>query len=425
MRKYLLLLLSTVAALVVWAAMVVFGTRDGWLHEPLAPFGDTRAFMDAAVNEINTNNQGNAALVLIQEGQIYDEFFQSPGEPVDGNTLFQVASLSKWVTALGVMALVEDGRLDLDKPVTTYLTRWELPESEYDNDGVTVRRLLSHTSGLGDGLGFAGFAPGTAVQGLEEALTRPNASPGHDGRVRVDEEPGTQFQYSGGGYLLLQLLVEEVTGDGFESHMRQAVFQPLGMSRSTYVVDRDATSNVALSYEVDGTQGVLRNFTAVAAAGLYTTAYDMARLIQAHFHDPNEATVGHKFLDPGTLELMRQPHASEMGMDIWGLGTILLVPDGEGDFVFGHDGSNDPAINTTARLNPATGDGIVILETGNPLLATTLAGEWVFWQTGKTDVLMFTMAVDRIIRIVVIGWVVVFLTSLLFGWRMKRLSQAG
>ena len=423
MRRLLLLLLACVAGLVLWTALVVFGTLDGWLHESLAPVGDTRAFMVASVDEINTNYHGNVAYVLIQGGHIYDEHFVSVGEPVDGNTLFQVASLSKWVTALGVLTLVEEDKLDLDVPVSTYLTRWELPESEFDNDGVTVRRLLSHTSGLADGLGFAGFLPGTEVQNLEEALAHPNASPGHDGRVRVGYEPGSEFQYSGGGYLLLQLLVEEVTGGTFESHMQQAIFQPLGMSRYTYVVDKRTTSNLALSYEENGTPGILKNFTAVSASGLYTSAYDLARLIQAYVSDPNEASAGLGDLTPGTLKLMRQPHASEMGMDIWGLGTMLFVPNGDGDFIVGHDGSNEPAINTTARLNPATGDGIVILETGNRLLATTLAGEWDFWQTGKMDILMVTMAADRMIAIIVIGWFVILITSLLVGWRMRRSTR--
>jgi CubicO group peptidase (beta-lactamase class C family) len=420
MRRFLLLLFSSIAGLVLWATLAVLGTLNGWLHESLAPVGNTRAFMDAAVAEINTNYHGNVAFVLIQDGQIYDEYFVSIGAPVDGNTLFQVASLSKWITALGVMALVEEGRLDLDVPVSTYLTRWELPKSEFGNDGVTVRRLLSHTSGLTDGLGFAGFPPGTEVQSLEEALSHPNASPGHDGRVRVGYAPGTEFQYSGGGYLLLQLLVEEVTGDTFESHMQQAVFQPLGMSRSTYLVDKSTTSNLALSYEANGTPGILMDFTAAAAAGLYTSAYDLARLIQAYLPDPNGASAGRGVFKSETLELMRQPHASALGMDIWGLGTMLFVPNHDRDFIIGHDGSNEPAINTTARLNPTTGDGIVVLETGNRLLATTVAGEWGFWQTGKMDILMVKMSADRMVAIIGIGWIVIFVISLLFGWRMRR-----
>ena len=99
---------------------------------------------------------------------------------------------------------------------------------------------------------------------------------------------------------------------------------------------------------------------------------------------------------------------------------MLYVPSDDGDFVFGHGGKNEPAINTEARLNPATRDGIVVLETGNRLLATTLAGEWVFWQTEKADFLMVTMATDRMITIIVAGWVVIIFASLLIGWRMRR-----
>ena len=106
-----------------------------------------------------------------------------------------------------------------------------------------------------------------------------------------------------------------------------------------------------------------------------------------------------------------------MGADIWGLGTMLYAPDGNGEFVIGHDGNNEPAINTAVRFNPATNDGIVILETGNPLLATMLAGSWVFWQTGNVDFLMVTLAADRMIALIVAGWLVIVLTGVLIGWR--------
>ena len=93
--------------------------------------------------------------------------------------------MSKWVTAWGVLTLVEAGKLDLDKPVSTYLTRWKLPPGAFPNDGVTVRRLLSHMAGLTDGLGYAGFKPGVPLQRLEDSLTRAaDASPGADGAVR-------------------------------------------------------------------------------------------------------------------------------------------------------------------------------------------------------------------------------------------------
>ncbi len=421
MRSLLLLVLSTFAILALWTALVVLGTLEGWWRNSLAPNGNVPAFLDAAIEQIDAKYHGNVAFVLIEDGQIYNDYFVSVGEPIDRDTLFQVASLSKWITAWGVMTLVENGRLDLDEPVSTYLKRWSLPEGDYDNNGVTVRRLLSHTAGLTDGLGYAGYAPGTDPQSLEESLTRTqDASPGADGRVRVGLEPGSEFKYSGGGYTLLQLLIEEVTGESFESYMQRAIFQPLGMTRSTYFVDEGGTPNLATSYDTDGTPAILYRFTSLAATSLYTTAADLTRLLQAHLVGPNGEPAGRGVLKPERLTQMSQPHASQMGADIWGLGTMLFVPTDDGEFVIGHDGSNEPAINTAARINPGTGDAIVVLETGNPILATTLAGEWVFWKTGKLDTLMFLMAKDRMVNLILAGWGLIIFASILIGWRRRR-----
>ncbi len=244
--------------------------------------------MDAAIAEIDRTRRGNVAFVLIENGQVFGEHFTSVGQPVDRDTLFQVASMSKWITAWGVMTLVEAGTLDLDAPVSTYLTRWSLPKSEFDNGAVTVRRLLSHTAGLTDGLGYGGFAPGQPVQPLVASLTRAaDASPGADGAVRVGIEPGSAFKYSGGGYTLLQLIVEEVSGQSFNDYMRSAVFEPLGMTRSTYSLEGASTTNVAEFYDVDGTPAIHYRFTSLAATSLYTSAADVTRFIQAHAIGPS------------------------------------------------------------------------------------------------------------------------------------------
>ena len=424
MRSFLSSILVAVIGLALWAALVFIGTVEGWGRKSLAPAGNAGAFTDAAKSAIAATYGGNAAFQLIENGELYDEYFVSVGEPVDSETLFQVASLSKWITAWGVMTLVEAGKLDLDAPVTTYLTRWALPESEFDNSGVTIRRLLSHTAGLVDDLGYAGFAPGADVQSLEGSLTHAaDASPGTDGRVRVGLAPGSEWRYSGGGYTLLQLVIEETTGETFASYMRRAVFRPLGMNRSTFAVDENDTPNVATLYDVDGTEATHYRFTALGATSLYTTAADMTRFIQAHLASSSGESAGRGVLRPETVALMRRPHASRMGADIWGLGTMLYAPNGDGDFIIGHDGTNEPAINTAVRLNPATGDGIVVLETGNRLLATTIAGEWVFWQAGTIDFLMFTLVAERTIWIILFGWGLIILAALSIGWRRRRARQ--
>jgi CubicO group peptidase (beta-lactamase class C family) len=419
MRSFLLPLLCVIVALVLWTGLVFLGTLNGWGRTPFAPAGNANAFMESARKEIGAKHRGNAAFRLIENGKLHDEYFV--GDSVDSETLFQVASLSKWISAWGVMTLVEAGKLDLDAPVATYLTRWTVPESEFDNRKVTVRRLLSHTAGLTDGLGYAGFAPGAKMQSLEESLTRAaDASPGADGRVLVGLVPGTKWRYSGGGYTLLQLVIEEASGEAFESYMQRVVFQPLGMNRSTFAVDPDRLLNVAPLYDADGKEATHHRFTALAAACLYTTASDMTRFIQAHLTGSSGEPAGRGVLKPETLKLMRQPHASQMGADIWGLGTILYAPNGAGDFIIGHDGKRQPAINTAVRLNPSTGDGIVVLQSGHQLLATTVAGEWVFWQTGTIDFLMFTLVAKKMITIIFLGWGAIILTALFIGWRRSR-----
>ncbi len=416
------ILLLTVLTLLLWTALVVTGTLEGWWRQPLAPFGDINSFQAAAVGEIDKQHKGNVAFALITKGRAVATHFVSTGKPVDGDSRFQVASMSKWITAWGVMKLVEAGKLDLDKPVSLYLKRWQLPKGKFDNAGVTVRRLLSHTAGLTDGLGYAGFKPGEPVQTLEASLTQAaDASPGHDGAVRVGIEPGTEFKYSGGGYTLLQLLVEEVSGQSFNDYMKTRVLEPLGMTRSTFVLDDDA--DVAEFFNHRGKPATHYRFTALAAASLYTTTADMTRFLQAHLAGANGEPPGRGVLGPKMLLEMRRPHASQYGADIWGLGTMLYAPNNGGSYVIGHDGNNEPAINTAARLDPNTGDGIVILETGNRLLATVIASEWVFWRTGNVDFLMVTYESGALLNALAAGWAVIFVAALFFGWRRWRYGR--
>ena len=164
-------------------------------------------------------------------------------------------------------------------------------------------------------------------------------------------------------------------------------------------------------------------FASLAVTSLYTTTPDMTRFLQAHRPGPRGEPPGRGVLQPKTLLEMRRPHASQYGADIWGLGTMLYAPNNAGSYVIGHDGNNEPAINTAARLDPNTGDGIVILETGNRLLATMLASEWVFWRTGNVDFLMVTYESGALLNALAAGWTAIIVAALLFGWRLRRRAR--
>jgi CubicO group peptidase (beta-lactamase class C family) len=271
-------------------------------------------------------------------------------KPVTTDTVFQVASISKAITSWGVMRLVERGRLELDAPVEKYLTRWHLPSSKYDASGVTIRRLLSHSAGLSVD-GYPGLPPDVQLPSLEESLAGNN---GGAGELRIIMEPGAQFSYSGGGFTLLQLIIEEITGETFSVYMQREVLDPLGMVHSSFEWRVDLRLATAVAYSETGASLPNYLFTEQAAAGLYSTASDMARFLAAEMPGPNGEPAGRGVLSPDTLALMFTPVIQFQGL---GQGVSKL-PDGSK--VIEHGGSNK-GWKAVVSANPGHSKGIVIL----------------------------------------------------------------
>lgn len=306
MQKLLKTALLALCLIFLWAFIVFFGTLDGWWHQSLSRSDNPDRFFYEAKNEIQSAQLGSLVMALIEDGVVHDEYLFSIDKSVNRNTAFQVASLSKWVTAWGVMSLVEHGKLNLDRPVSDYLTRWNLPKGEFNNDDVTIRLLLSHTAGLTDGLGYSGFPPGTPIQSLEESLTRASdASPRANGEVKVGVKPGSKWIYSGGGYTLLQLLIEEVSGKSFQDYMTETIFQPLGMTNSTFVWDDVIHSNLATFYNEDISISTHYRYTSLAATSLYTSLNDLELFVQAHFKGINNEPKGRGVLNENMIDKMR------------------------------------------------------------------------------------------------------------------------
>ena len=355
----------------------------------------SKAFVKAARAGAK-DHRGNLALVLIEYGQVAQSHAMSIGQPVTGDTLFQMASVSKWVTTWGVLALVEERRIDLDAPVSRYLTRWKLPQGDYPPDQVTVRRLLSHTAGLTDDLGYCGFAPGTPVQTLEASLTKAaDACPLRTGAVAIGAQAGS-WRYSGGGFTLLQLLIEEVSGEPFADYMQRAVLGPLGMTRSTFRTGAAGSGDIAEFFDAYGRPAPHNRYTAAAAASLYASANDMARFAQAHMRGPRGEAPGRGVISPQSINALRAAESRLLGTPHWGLGVQLYAASSRGGMIFGHEGGNVPAVNNAVRIEAASGDAIIALSTGGSTIASKLGNEWTRQRRAGVTPAMIYGAVMRL-----------------------------
>ncbi len=398
--------------LLIWAAIVGYGVLAGWWHRGVARAGDTPSFMASVRTIVSSEPHGDVAIALLTAGQVSGEYYTGVAGAVNRDTVFPVASMSKWITAVGVMQLARDGKIDLDAPVSRYLTRWTLPAGPFDTNGVTTRRLLSHTAGLTDGLGFGDYQLGEPLPSLEESLRAPRTSSGQPTAIAVGHEPGSRWQYSGGGYLILQLLVEEVSRQPFAAFMRDAVLEPLQLSCSSF--EPASADRAARSYDAHGQAAPTFHYAAAGATGFSTCVGDMVRWVQAHVGSHPAAS-----LDADLQRRMREPHGTQFGADIWGLGTMLYAPTAADAFVFGHDGQNAPAINAAVRINPDTGDAIIALTSGGRLLATRVASEWTYWQTGGPDFLVIGTAAREAVGPLLTGWAVV-IGAAMFSLRAHR-----
>ena len=202
------------------------------------------------------------------------------GDRVTERTLFQAASVSKAVSSVGALQLVEKGELELDGEVNSRLIRWKIPANRFTRKRpVTLRHVLTHTAGFSVS-GFRGYAKGEKVPGLLQILDgRP---PANNEAIRVARVPGQTYRYSGGGFTVLQALMEDVTRKRFGPLMSHLVLHPAHMrsSRFEQPLGPRASRLAAVGHDALGKpiEGGWHTHPELAAAGLWTTAEDLARL---------------------------------------------------------------------------------------------------------------------------------------------------
>jgi len=199
---------------------------------------------------------------------------------VDENTLFQAGSMSKSVAAVTALSLVDHGFIGLDENVDSFLGDWHIPNPHhYEADVITLRELLSMSSGLDVG-GYFGYAPGEPLPSLLETLN--GVAPANNPPVTLAHEPARMYEYSGGGYEVVQLITDEITKMTSQESAKEFVFGPLNMSNTSYVQPSGVSmNNVANATDRNG-EGFSykwRISPEYAAAGLWSTPTDLGKFI--------------------------------------------------------------------------------------------------------------------------------------------------
>ncbi|MFT7587224.1 MAG: CubicO group peptidase (beta-lactamase class C family), partial [Cellvibrionaceae bacterium] len=251
---------------------------------------------------------------------------QSNSEPVTPDTIFRIASVSKIFTAIGIMQLVEQGKISLDDPAEKHLKSFKIRKFKSNDPPITIRHLLTHTAGIGEFAPFLGYLPPNTFFGVgRKGHPLPSLSNLYRGELRPDRSPGVAWSYANHGFATLGQIIADVTGDSFPEAMRKMIFRPLGMAHSDFVRNGRVQQNAAVGYwrAFGATRPVWDvDIITLADGSLFTNAQDFAKFLGVI------STEGGGLISPSCLDLMLQP---QFQLDSYlpgvGLGFMLDEPE--------------------------------------------------------------------------------------------------
>jgi CubicO group peptidase (beta-lactamase class C family) len=319
----------------------------------------------AAVQELLTKfNVPGVSIAVIKDFKIewargYGIADVETGAPVTPDTMFQAASISKTVAAMVSLKAVQDKRFGLDQDINTILKTWKLPETPLTKEQpVTPRMLMSHTSGMGDGFGFPGYAPNTPLPTLPQMMD--GLPPSNRQRIRLERPPMTAFEYSGGAVEMQELVLTDAIGKPFVEIARDWVLAPIEMTNSTFEQPLPAARErqAARAHNQKGMRMAdpWRVHPEHAAAGLWTTATDLAKFaIEVQKSLRGESN---RVLSQSTVREMVTP----VGVGPYAVG-FQLEKMGEG-WYFMHGGSN-MGFQCDLIAHRVKGYGAVIMTNGD------------------------------------------------------------
>lgn len=332
------------------------------------------------------------------------------GRKMTTDTYLRVESISKSVTAWGVMKLVEQEQIELDSPVKQYIKSWSFPKSEFSEQEITVRQLLSHCAGLPLGDFTKRYSPEEDIPALKDCLST---------EAVLEQAPGLSFSYSNTGFNLLELLIEEVTGRNFAEFMEQEILVPLGMYNSSFIWSKEFNPAVPFGYDLTGKAVPVYIYPEKGSGGLFSTVEDIAVFVEAGM--PSFAK-NHQVLSPQSINILYTPMIEKLGIysyvfDSYGLGYYIENLSNSNRAV--SHGGQGAGWMSHFHFMPESGDGIVILTNSQrswPLIAYILS-DWAEWIGSPT------VGMSWIIWGVYLLWTLVGLIWFIILWHMWRLVE--
>lgn len=310
--------------------------------------------------------EGGAVALVSREGAVSRYAVgdaSSDGTPLTVDSVFRVGSISKPFTAAIVLQLVDEGKVDLDAPLSTYL-----PDASM-GDEVSVRELLAHRSGLPDYTSHRDFITDSLVDPSCEMSGERVLGYAKEGESR---EPRGSFSYSNTNYLLLGQLIEEIDGVSLDDSLQNRIGKPLGLSSTAFdLPGAGVPSAVVGGWSAQGQDGdpdtpySCLATGAFAAGALVSTVDDLTRF--------RSALVGGELISDDSLEEM-----TDFGDGPYGLG-LFRFDIGEGEIAYNHNGGI-PGFVSTMTFDPASGDAVIVLTNNdliNPVaMAETIVERW-------------------------------------------------
>ncbi|NIF04778.1 beta-lactamase family protein [Chryseobacterium sp. Tr-659] len=283
-------------------------------------------------------------------------------EKIDENTAFSCASISKPITALLCHILEEKGLINLDEPIDKYLKRWHLPKSKLTENNIpTWKPFFNHTSGASQS-GFEDHYEGENIPTLQQSLM--GQIPGYNKEIEFLFTPGTDWQYSGGGYVIVQMALEDTLNKSIAELANEYIFAPLGMKNTTMIQPNQSgfPTNVALVHDKDGKviKTGLPITPQVGPSGLWSTPTDLAQLsieIQNALRNKNNKVISHQ-----VAKKITEVSALKNAVGGWGYGWQKSFGYNNYEW-FSCNGSNT-GVGGSTFATMTDGNGFVILANG-------------------------------------------------------------